>query len=373
MIHCDNDYFISADMLESEQQLTDNRPLGGCHQGTAVNAQQQQLTFLVTTQQPLPSVSHVIGQQQSVQNQSCYMSTGQVPCTLSCVPSPIPSRTTPSTPHTHSSAISSPSLSVQSTSGGQCSVQLQGAALCPPQSLSNPSPLSSGRINGPSPLQTSSNAVPQFQRQYSMPFTPGGGSHAEHFRSTTSRSFDGEYDNMHQQQPIMCDASSQQMHHALQLQQARQHQVLQSSCMQQQQNCLKQPPTMSYQSQHQNLQQQQQTLQQQLCQQTQALQQQHLHIMQQPQQQSFSYQPQIVQQKQQEHVQQIQQSQIQFQSQHGYTQFPFQKQLKKHSTHQRDDGDEEEEEEDVQQQPLTAKEEYRELKHRFKFLVYVSS
>ncbi|EFO27009.1 hypothetical protein LOAG_01466 [Loa loa] len=365
-------------MLESEQQqqqlLPDNRSLGGCHQSTPVTAQQQQLTFLVTTQQPLPSVGHVIGQQQSIQNQSCYMSTGQVTSALNCVPSPIPSRTTSSTPHTHSSAISSPSsLSVQSTSGGQCSVQLRGTASCPPQSLSNPSPLSSSRVNAPSPLQTSSNAataVPHFQRQHSVSFTPGGGSRAEHLRSTTSRSFDGEYDNIHQQQPIMCDASSQQIHHTLQLQQARHQHVLQSSRMQQQQKCLKQPTAMNQQGQHQNLQLQQQ----QHCPQQQLLQQQHcqqqLQVLQQPQQQNFLHQPQIIQQKQQAQMQQIQQSQqLQMQSQHGYVQFPLQKQSKKHSIQQRDDGDEEEEE-DVQQRPLTAKEEYRDLKHRFKFLVY---
>uniref|UniRef100_A0A0R3RGS7 INO80 complex subunit E n=1 Tax=Elaeophora elaphi TaxID=1147741 RepID=A0A0R3RGS7_9BILA len=367
-------------MLESEQQqqLTDNRSLGGCHQGTPVTAQQQQLTFLVTTQQPLPSVGHVIGQQQSVQNQSCYMSTGQVTSALSCVPSPVPSRTTPSTPHTHSSAISSSSpLSVQSTSGSQCSVQLRGTASCPPQSL-NPSPLSSARVNAPSPLQTSSNAavatVPHFQRQHSVSFTPSSGTHAEHLRSATSRSFDGEYDNIHQQQSIMCDASSQEMHHTLQLQQARQQHILQSSRMQQhqqqQQKCLKQPTTLNQQGQHQNLhlQQQQQLMQQQHCQQPQILQQQQLQVLQQQQQQqNFPQQPQIVQQKQQVQVQQSQQ--LQMQSQHGYVQFPLQKQLKKHFTQQRDDGDEEEEE-DVQQRPLTAKEEYRELKHRFKFLVY---
>ncbi|KAL4003063.1 hypothetical protein ACH3XW_6055 [Acanthocheilonema viteae] len=377
-------------MLESEQQqqLTDNRSLGGCHQGTPVTPQQQQLTFLVTTQQPLPSVGHVIGQQQSVQNQNCYMSTGQVTNALNCVPSPVPSRTTSSTPHTHSSAISSSSpLSAQSTSGGQCSVQLRGTASCPPQSL-NPSPLSSTRVNAPSPLQTSSNAaatVTHFQRQHSVSFTPGSGSHAEHLRSTT-RSFDGEYDNIHQQQPIMCDAPSQQMHHTLQLQQAREQHILQSSRMQQhqqqqqQQKCLKQSTTLNQQGQHQNLQlqqqhcQQQQILQQQQhCQQPQILQQQqqqHLQVLQQPQQQqNFPHQSQIVQQKQQVQVQQIQQSQqLQMQS-HGYVQFPLQKQLKKHFTHQRDDGDEEEEE-DMQHRPLTAKEEYRELKHRFKFLVY---
>ncbi|OZC08686.1 hypothetical protein X798_04234 [Onchocerca flexuosa] len=378
-------YFMVARgiMLESEQQqqLTDNRSLGGCHQVTPVTAQQQQLTFLVTTQQPLPSVGHVIGQQQSIQNQSCYMSTGQVTSALNCVPSPIPSRTTSSTPHTHSSAISSPSpLSVQSTNGGQCSVQLRGTASCPPQSLSNPSPLSSTRVNAPSPLQSSSNAaatVPHFQRQCSVSFTPNSGSHAEHFRSATSRSFDGEYDNIHQQQLIMCDASSQQMHHSLQLQQARQQHVLHSPRLQhqqqQQQKCLKQPTMLNQQSQHQNLQlqqqqhcQQQQMLQQQHCQQPQVLQQQQLQVLQRPQQQNFPHQLQTIQQKQQ--VQQIQQSQ-QVQMQHGYVQFPLQKQLKKHFTQQRDDGDEEEEEE-VQQRPLTAKEEYRELKHRFRFLVY---
>ncbi|CAG9535195.1 unnamed protein product [Cercopithifilaria johnstoni] len=372
-------------MLESEQQqqLTDNRSLVGCHQSTPVTGQQQQLTFLVTTQQPLPSVGHVIGQQQSVQNQSCYMSTGQMTSALNCVPSPVPSRTTTSTPHTHSSAVSSPSpLSVQSTSGGQCSVQLRGTASCPPQPL-NPSPLSSTRVNALSPLQTSSNAtatVPHFHRQHSVSFTPDGSSRAEHLRSATSRNFDGEYDNTHQQQPIMCDASSQQMHHTLQLQQARQQHVLQSSRIQQhqqqlQQKCLKQPTTLNQQGQHQNLQlqqqhcQQQQVLQQQHCQQPQILQQQQLQVLQQPQQQNFPHQSQIIQQKQQVQAQQVQQSQqLQMQSQHGYVQFPQQKQLKKHSTQQRDDDDDEEE--DVQQRPSTAKEEYRELKHRFKFLVY---
>uniref|UniRef100_A0A1I8E9P3 INO80 complex subunit E N-terminal domain-containing protein n=1 Tax=Wuchereria bancrofti TaxID=6293 RepID=A0A1I8E9P3_WUCBA len=197
-------------MLESEQQqqLTDGRSLGGCQQTNAVTAQQQQLTFLVTTQQPLPSVGHVIGQPQSVQNQSCYISTGQVTSALNCVSSPVPSRTT-STPHTHSSAIPSPSsLSVQSTNGGQCSVQLRGTASCPPQSLSNPSALSSTRVNAPSPVQTSSNAigtVPHFQRQHSVSFTTGASSHAEHLRCTTNTNFDGEYDNVHRQQPIICD------------------------------------------------------------------------------------------------------------------------------------------------------------------------
>ncbi|KAM3723438.1 INO80 complex subunit [Dirofilaria immitis] len=373
-------------MLESEQQqhLTDNRSLGGCHDGAPVTAQQQQLTFLVTTQQPLPSVSHVIGQQQSVQNQNCYMSPGQVTSALNCVSSPIPSRTTPSTPHTHSSTISSPSpLPVQSTSGGQCSVQLRGTASCPPQSLSNSSSLTSTRVNAPSPLQTSSNAaavIPHFQRQHSVSFTASGSSHAEHLRSTTSRSFDGEYDNIHQQQSIMCDASSQLMHHSLQLQHARQQHVLQSPRMQQhhqqQQKCLKQSTTLSQQGQHQNLQlqqnillqqqqhcQQQQMLQQH-CQHPQVLQQQQLHMLQKPQQQqNFPHQWQTVQQKQQSQVHQIQQSQ------HGCVQFSLQKQLKRHFAQQCDDGDEEEEEE-MQQRSLTAKEEYRELKHRFKFLVY---
>lgn len=379
---------FSDAMLESEQhqQLTDSRSLGGCHQGTQVTAQQQQITFLVTTQQPLPSVGHVIGQQQSVQNQSCYMPAGQMTGALNCIPSPIPSRTTSSTSHTHSSSIPSPSpLSVQST------IQLRGTASCPPQSL-NPSPLSSARVSAPSPLQTSSSAAatvpPHFQRQHSASFTTVGGSHAEHLRSTASRSFDGEYDNIHQQQPTMCDASSQQMHHTLQLQQARQQHVLQSSRIQQhqqqqQQKCFKQSTTLNPQGQHQNLQlqqqhcqqqqqQQQQILQQQHCQQPQILQQQQLQVLQQPQQQqNFPHQSQIVQQKQVQ-VQQIQQSQqLQMQSQHGYTHFPLQKQLKKHLTQERDDADEEEEE-DVRQRPLTAKEEYRELKHRFKFLVYVS-
>uniref|UniRef100_A0AAF5PPE0 INO80 complex subunit E n=1 Tax=Wuchereria bancrofti TaxID=6293 RepID=A0AAF5PPE0_WUCBA len=354
-------------MLESEQQqqLTDGRSLGGCQQTNAVTAQQQQLTFLVTTQQPLPSVGHVIGQPQSVQNQSCYISTGQVTSALNCVSSPVPSRTT-STPHTHSSAIPSPSsLSVQSTNGGQCSVQLRGTASCPPQSLSNPSALSSTRVNAPSPVQTSSNAigtVPHFQRQHSVSFTTGASSHAEHLRCTTNTNFDGEYDNVHRQQPIICDVSSQQMYHNLQLHQARQQHILPPSRIQQhqqqQQKCLKQSATINQQSQHQNslLQQQQQMLH---CQQTQVtLQQQQFQVLQQPQQQqNFPHQPQIVQQKQQ-----IQQSQ------HGYVQFSLQKQLKKHFIQQRDDGDEEEE--DVQQRPVTAKEEYRELKHRFKFLVY---
>ncbi|VDO15918.1 unnamed protein product, partial [Brugia timori] len=99
-----NDYILvalscftfSEVMLESEQQqqLTDGRSLGSCQQTNAVTSQQQQLTFLVTTQQPLPSVGHVIGQPQSVQNQNCYISTGQVTSALNCVSSPVPSRTT---------------------------------------------------------------------------------------------------------------------------------------------------------------------------------------------------------------------------------------------------------------------------------------
>ncbi|MCP9259545.1 INO80 complex subunit E [Dirofilaria immitis] len=336
-------------MLESEQQqhLTDNRSLGGCHDGAPVTAQQQQLTFLscnwTTTISSKPELLYVTW-------------TGDKCPELRIFP--IPSRTTPSTPHTHSSTISSPSpLPVQSTSGGQCSVQLRGTASCPPQSLSNSSSLTSTRVNAPSPLQTSSNAaavIPHFQRQHSVSFTASGSSHAEHLRSTTSRSFDGEYDNIHQQQSIMCDASSQLMHHSLQLQHARQQHVLQSPRMQQhhqqQQKCLKQSTTLSQQGQHQNLQlqqnillqqqqhcQQQQMLQQH-CQHPQVLQQQQLHMLQKPQQQqNFPHQWQTVQQKQQ--------------------------------SQQCDDGDEEEEEE-MQQRSLTAKEEYRELKHRFKFLVY---